>query len=50
LETGLRISTPPRRPQAVTQKIKHLFKKTTLSANTKLFSHGLGRRLPLTFM
>jgi hypothetical protein len=31
----------------VTQKIKHLFKKTTLSANTKLFSHGLGQERTL---
>jgi hypothetical protein len=47
LETGLRISTPLRRTQAVTQKIQRLFEKATFSANTKLFSHGLGRKSPL---
>jgi hypothetical protein len=47
LETGLRISTPLWRIHSVTQKIQRLFEKTTFSANTKLFSHGLGRRLPL---
>jgi hypothetical protein len=42
LETGMRISTPLRRTQAVTQKTQCLFEKTTFSDNTMLFSHGLG--------